>query len=73
MLATAGFELLQEVDSTEASLDWFRSLADRIAENGPPPVSFAVFLGGDLPQMANNQVVNLAERRIRTVSYVCRA
>ncbi len=73
MLASAGFELLEEVDSTEDSLEWFRSLAARIAENGPPPVSFGVFLGGDFPQMATNQVANLTERRIRTVSYLCRA
>lgn len=73
MVTAAGFDLLDEVDSTEASLEWFRSLAERIAEEGPPPVSFGVFLGGDLPEMANNQVVNLAERRIRTVSLLCRA
>lgn len=73
MLVSTGFELLREVDSTEESLGWFRSLAARIDANGPPPVSFAVFLGDDFPQMAANQVANLAERRIRTVSYVCRA
>ena len=73
MLASEGFEVAEEVDSTEASLEWFRSLAARIAQSGPPPVGFSVFLGGDFPQMAANQVVNLTERRIRTVSYLCRA
>jgi ubiquinone/menaquinone biosynthesis C-methylase UbiE len=72
MLTVAGFDLLDETDSTEASLDWFRALSARIAEDGPPPVSFAVFLGDDFPQMAANQVANLSERRIRTVSYLCR-
>jgi ubiquinone/menaquinone biosynthesis C-methylase UbiE len=72
MLMAAGFELLDETDSTEESLDWFRALSERIAEHGPPTVSFGVFLGGDFPQMASNQVVNLSERRIRTVSYLCR-
>lgn len=71
MLTAAGFDLLDETDSTEASLDWFRALSASIAEDGPPPVSFAVFLGDDFPQMAANQVVNLSERRIRTVSYLC--
>jgi ubiquinone/menaquinone biosynthesis C-methylase UbiE len=71
MLMSVGFELLHEVDSTEESLGWFRSLSARIAEKGPPPVSFGVFLGDDFPQMATNQVANLAERRIRTVSYLC--
>jgi ubiquinone/menaquinone biosynthesis C-methylase UbiE len=73
MLSTAGFELTDEVDSTEESLNWFRALSARIAENGPPLVSFGVFLGQDFPQMASNQVANLSERRIRTVSYLCRA
>jgi hypothetical protein len=73
MLLSAGFELLDEVDSTDESLRWFRALSARIEENGPLPVSFSVFLGDDFPQMAANQVANLAERRIRTVSYLCRA
>jgi ubiquinone/menaquinone biosynthesis C-methylase UbiE len=73
MLAAAGLELLEEVDSTEESLEWFRALSTRLEVDGPPPVSFGVFLGEDLPQMAANQVANLAERRIRTVSYLCRA
>jgi ubiquinone/menaquinone biosynthesis C-methylase UbiE len=73
LLVSVGFELLEEVDSTEESLGWFRALAARVDVNGPPPVSFGVFLGGDFPQMAANQVTNLAERRIRTVTYLCRA
>ncbi len=73
MLDSAGFEVLDEVDSTDDSLAWFRSLAAGIAESGPPPVSFGVFLGEDLSRMAANQVTNLSERRIRTVAYVCRA
>lgn len=73
MLVSAGFELLEEVDSTEESLEWFRSLAAGLDAEGPPPVGFGVFLGEDLPQMAANQVTNLEQRRIRTVSYLCRA
>lgn len=73
MLVAAGFEILEEIDSSDESLEWFRALSTRIEVEGPPPVSFGVFLGQDLPQMAANQVANLAERRIRTVSYLCRA
>ncbi len=73
MLASAGFELLDEVDSTEESLAWFRALSARLERDGPPAVSFGVFLGDDFPEMAANQVRNLTERRIRTVRYVCRA
>jgi ubiquinone/menaquinone biosynthesis C-methylase UbiE len=73
LLAAAGFELLDETDSTEESLNWFQQLSARVAEHGPPPVSFGVFLGADFPTMAANQVANLTDRRIRTVSYLCRA
>lgn len=73
LLAAAGFELLEETDSTEESLAWFQQLSARIAEHGPSPVGFGVFLGADFSEMAANQVANLTQRRIRTVSYLCRA
>lgn len=73
LLAEAGFDLLEEIDSTEESLAWFRDITTRMAKSGPPPVSFQLFLGADFPQMARNQVQNLAEKRIRTVAYICRA
>jgi ubiquinone/menaquinone biosynthesis C-methylase UbiE len=73
MLVSAGFELLEEVDSTEDGLAWFRALSERLAASGPPPVSLGVLLGADFPLMAANQVANLTERRIRAVSYLCRA
>ena len=37
MLAAACFELLEEVDSPEASLEWFRALSNRLEVDGPPP------------------------------------
>jgi hypothetical protein len=41
-------------------------------EQGSAPfVRFRAFLGKDYPQMARNQVKNLRDRRIRTVSYIC--
>lgn len=72
MLTAAGFDVVSEVDSTEASLEWFRQMRARIEREGPPPVTFAAFLGGDgFARMAANQVANLAERRIRTVMFTC--
>jgi SAM-dependent methyltransferase len=72
LLADAGFELAAENDASDASLAWFRQVRQRIEDEGPPPVSFATFLGESFPKMAANQVANLAERRIRTVTFVCR-
>ena len=44
---------------------------DRVERDGPPPVTFAAFLGDAFGLMAANQVANLAERRIRTVMFTC--
>jgi ubiquinone/menaquinone biosynthesis C-methylase UbiE len=71
LLTAAGFEVLAEVDSSDESLVWFQQMRDRIVRDGPPPVTFAAFLGDAFGQMAANQVTNLAERRIRTVMFTC--
>jgi SAM-dependent methyltransferase len=71
MLTAAGLELISEVDSTEESLGWFQQVHDGIERDGPPPVTFATFLGDGFARMAANQVTNLAERRIRTVMFTC--
>jgi ubiquinone/menaquinone biosynthesis C-methylase UbiE len=72
LLTGAGFDLVSEADSTEESLAWFQRVRARIERDGPSPVTFATFLGDAFTQMAANQVANLAERRIRTVMFVCR-
>lgn len=71
MLPAAGFEVVSEVDSSDESLVWFQQVRARIERDGPPPVTFATFLGTAFGQMAANQVANLAERRIRTVMHTC--
>ena len=71
LLPAAGFEVVSEVDSSEDSLVWFKEMRARIEREGPPPVTFAAFLGDAFGQMAANQVSNLADRRIRTVMYAC--
>lgn len=71
LLSRAGFRILETQDSSDESLIWFQEMAKRIAASGPPPVSFQLFFGDQFPEMARNQVRNLAERRIRTISYIC--
>jgi ubiquinone/menaquinone biosynthesis C-methylase UbiE len=72
LLGGAGFTLLEESDSSAESLAWFQAMAARL-QQAAPPVTFQIFLGADFPAMARNQVRNLAEDRIRTVAYICRA
>ncbi len=71
LLTDAGFKILNVHDSTDESQRWFQAITAAMAKSGPPPVTFQVFLGGDFSEMARNQVRNLTERRIRTVSYIC--
>ncbi|WP_416799516.1 class I SAM-dependent methyltransferase [Ciceribacter azotifigens] len=71
-LSNAGFRIERIEDSTEASERWFEELAARLAGSAPA-VTFQSFLGNDFATMARNQLVNLRERRIRTVAYVCEA
>lgn len=71
LLRDAGFEIEDAVDSSEESLVWFQQVRARIEREGPPPVTFAAFLGESFAQMAANQVANLAERRIRTAMLTC--
>ena len=70
LLQSAGFRILQVDDSTEASQAWFEAMAARMAGSGLPPLSFQTFLGPDFKGMARNQVRNLMERRIRTVTFI---
>lgn len=72
LLSDAGFRVLTVEDSTEESQRWFEEMAARAAGSAPA-VTFQTFLGDDFATMARNQVINLRDRRIRTVSYVCEA
>lgn len=71
LLTGAGFKIVEVRDSTEESQLWFEAMAARMAQGTTPAVTLQAFLGNDFPEMARNQVKNLRERRIRTVSYVC--
>jgi ubiquinone/menaquinone biosynthesis C-methylase UbiE len=72
LLTGAGFRITAVNDSTEESQQWFEAMAARMAQSAPA-VTFQSFLGDDFPTMARNQVRNLRERRIRTVTCICQA
>jgi ubiquinone/menaquinone biosynthesis C-methylase UbiE len=73
LLSAAGFKILSVKDSTDEGQRWFEAMAERMKQSGPPPLTFRTFLGEDFVDMTRNQVRNLQERRIRTVSYICAA
>ena len=73
LLTGAGFKILDTRDSTEESQHFFERMTAQMAKTGSPPVAWRLFLGHDFPVMAQNQVRNVTERRIRTVSFICAA
>jgi ubiquinone/menaquinone biosynthesis C-methylase UbiE len=73
LLAGAGFKVCDVHDSTEESQSFFEKMTAQMAKTGLLPVGWHLFLGDDSSIMARNQVRNVTERRIRTVSYICAA
>ena len=73
LLTGAGFQIIDEQDSTSESQAWFEEVAARMAKHGAPTLSFREFLGDDFADMAKNQVRNLTERRVLTYAFICRA
>jgi len=71
LLINAGFKLLDVQDSTDESQSFFERMTAQMAKTGTSPVIWQLFLGDDFPAMARNQVRNVAERRIRTVTFIC--
>jgi ubiquinone/menaquinone biosynthesis C-methylase UbiE len=73
LLTKAGFKLLEVQDSTEESQSFFERMTAQMVKTGASPVMWQLFLGDDFPAMARNQVRNVTERRIRTVTLICTA
>lgn len=71
LLTDAGFTLLDVQDLSDESQRFFEEMTAQIAKTGVPPVIWQLFLGEDFPAMARNQVRNVTDRRIRTVTYIC--
>jgi hypothetical protein len=71
LLVGAGFKLRDVQDSTEDSQSFFERMIAQMAKTGSSPVAWRLFLGDDFPAMACNQIRNVTERRIRTVTFIC--
>ena len=59
-------------NSTEASAAWFEERLEKLRTNRVARPGFQLFLGETSPEMIKNQVLNLMERRIRTLTYVAK-
>ncbi len=72
LLEEAGFEILRWRDTTDLGREWFRALGQHIQEEGAPSLGFQVLLGPDFQAMAQNQVRNLEENRIRLIEVLAK-
>jgi hypothetical protein len=73
LLSGAGFKILGTHDSTHESLNWLEARTTHMAQSGPSPEITQIIFGGYYLEMISNQIRNLTERKIRTVSYICEA
>lgn len=64
LLEDAGFSISEWSDTTEAARTWFVALAEKIRQEGFPPLGFHLLMGTDFQAMAQNQGRNLQEGRI---------
>ena len=72
LLGEAGFNISAWSDTTDAARAWFVALAEKIRQEGMPPLGFHVLLGSDFQAMAQNQRRNLEEARIVLAQVVAR-
>jgi ubiquinone/menaquinone biosynthesis C-methylase UbiE len=73
LLSDAGFSIMDEIDSTGRSQAWFEETLARVTPKRPRMTAAQIILGETYGPMAENQISNLAERRIRTVAFICGA
>lgn len=73
LLREAGFRIREVEDSTARSAAWFEKTVARIGRAEPPGLGLHLLFGDGFAEMAQNQLRNLAERRIRTLAYICEA
>lgn len=73
LLRQAGFRIVEVDDSSARSRDWFEQAAARAERTEPRGLGLHLLFGDGFAEMARNQLRNLAERRIRTLAYICEA
>ena len=69
-LEAAGFDLLSQRDTTEPGAQFFNAVADRLGQNGPPPLGLHLLMGSDFLEKVRNVARNLTERRVLTIEVI---
>ena len=68
--ATAGFALVAERERRQFALDFFTHVFEKVAANGPPPLSINLMMGDTAGEKLQNYVANVKARRIAPVEMI---
>ena len=68
--AAAGFTLVTERERRQFALDFFNHIFERIAANGPPPLSTNLMMGDTAGEKIQNYVANVEARRVAPVEMI---
>ena len=71
-LESAGFEVVEWKDETQASIAWFQGVFARLQADGPPKIGVGVLLGPQFPEMAKNVVRSMEDGLIKVVVVVAK-
>lgn len=69
-LANAGFKILEWVDKTQHSRDWFVAAVEKIKKAGPQPLGLHLLMGDTAKIKFQNQIRNLREGHIVVIQVV---
>jgi len=72
LLEEAGFEIIEKIDKTEASLENIERDRGKIAAEGPPALSVHLILGADGPERLKNSARSVEEGRTIPIEALCR-
>jgi ubiquinone/menaquinone biosynthesis C-methylase UbiE len=73
LLASAGFTVEQEVNRLSFVLDRWREMQERIAAEGPPPLSLHTLIGSTAKELLGNVMAALQRGTIAPVQMIARA
>jgi len=72
VLDTLGYSIQSWEDKSQASLEWFEQVIEKLQKKGPPPLGFHLLTGDNAKSKFENQIRNLQEQRFVVVQAVAK-
>lgn len=73
LLASAGFEVMQERDRRDFALAAFQQMRAKAASAGPSPLGLHIVMGQNAGQKVRNMIANVTDGLITPTELICRA